>query len=177
MKIIFYLFLTISIISCAETEFPADIDLQQEVSLGESKMYLNGELVNYQPRFLEDIINHQLILVFEEETNQNVINKLGFSALSVAAGNYKLHTERQLFIGAKSSFGQIVGFEFDGWDYEIYKQEEGFLNITEIDTTNLILKGNFKAFFELKNKNGFEDTGLPDKIKFEGIFHENYIRG
>ena len=82
-----------------------------------------------------------------------------------------------LYKGALTSFSQTINLEFEGWQFRLVKEDEGFLNISEIDTTNLTIQGNFKAFFEVTDKNGNGDTKLPERITFQGVFHDKYTRG
>jgi len=173
MKQLLILTLLFSLLSCSENEIQ-DINLPESVELGESQIFLNGTLVDYEPKATEDTVNEQLIITFRFEPDQSILNSLGFSALRVDEGNYSLHETRELYIGARTNFFQTVNSEFDGWEYKLVRAEDGYFNITNIDRENLTIQGKFKAYFELESKNGFEDTGLPEKAKFEGVFHHTY---
>lgn len=170
-----FFIILIFLFGCSETNIP-DIELPEKVNLGETKVYLNGQLEDYKPKFFEDTVNHQLLLTFKFEPDFSVSNSLGFSALPIKSGNYILHEERILFKGAKSSFNQTVESEYDGWQYKLVRPEEGYFDIEELDTINQTIQGKFKAYFEVKEKNGYPNMKLPEKAKFEGVYHEKYIR-
>ena len=130
----------------------------------------------YEPSFVEDTVNNVFTLAFRNSVDQSYLNDLGFSLLPVEVGDYPVHDTRELFLGAKASFSQIVNNEFDGWVYEPVKLDEGYFNITSLNKEDQHLEGKFKAHFELESRNGFQNTGLPKSIKFEGVFHDAYIR-
>jgi hypothetical protein len=177
MKQIIFLYLIIHLIACdKEPKFPADLDLSNSVELGKSEVYLNNILEDYKPRFFEDTVNNQFLITFVFEPDFSVTNALGFGALRVKEGNYILHTDRVLYKGAKTTFSQVINNEFVGWEFELILPNDGYFNIKSLDTVNQTIAGDFKAFFEVSNKNGHGDTKLPEKIKFQGVFNDKYIR-
>jgi hypothetical protein len=157
-------------------DFP-DVKFPDNIQLGESEVYLNGEKVDYTPIIFFDSINNQLQAGFRFKPDFSVSNTLAFDFLPLKNGEYILHEDRVLFKGAKTSFTQIVNSEFDGWEFKLVQADKGTFNITSLDSLNLTIEGYFKAYFEVTNKNGFSDTKLPEKIKFEGKFNETYSEG
>ncbi|MEZ4951031.1 MAG: hypothetical protein R2879_00200 [Saprospiraceae bacterium] len=157
-------------------DYPA-IEFPENIQLGESEVYLNGEKVDYIPILFFDSINNQLQAGFRFMPDFSVTNTLAFDFLPLKTGEYILHEDRILYKGAKTSLSQIVNSEFDGWEFELVQAEKGTFNINALDTINQTIEGYFKAYFEVIDKNGFSDTKLPEKIKFEGMFNENYFRG
>ncbi len=176
MRIIILLVLSVIILySCGDQEIP-DIDILESVELGNTEIYLNGERYEIFTEFFHDTINEQLVFNFRQGDFE-LSNDLGFSFLPVSEGTYIVHTQRELYLGAKTSFRQTVNSEFDGWIYELKNADNGFFEVSVLDEENTVVEGKFKVEFEVDSKNGFEDTGLPEKIKFQGVFHENYIKG
>jgi len=86
-----------------------------------------------------------------------------------------LHTDRILYKGALTNFSQTINSEFEGWQFLLVKEDEGFLNIFEIDSANLTIQGNFKAFFEVTDKKGHGNTKLPERITFSFYHFQNII--
>gem|GEM_PF-1371597 len=178
MKYVLFSLILGCIASCGSGfEYPPDLDLPNNLELGQSEVYLNNSLEEYPPLIFEDTINDQLQAIFRFTPDFSVSNSLSFSFLPVSEGNYILHREAILYKGALTLFTQTVNSESAGWQYEAVMFDEGYFNIIELDTINQTIKGEFKAFFEVTEKNGFRDTKLPEKMKFQGIFHSPYERG
>lgn len=175
--IILSVLLTFSIISCSPDSIEIPItELPESVEIGTSILYLNGEMADYDFRTYHDTVNNQIGFVFMKEfPNQDYTNKLQFVFLPLKNGDYIIHRTRELYLGAFSTFGQSR-YEARGWEYELLDPEDGFFEISSIDKEEQIVQGKFRSRYKLKDKNGFRDTGLPETILFEGIFHENYIR-
>ncbi|MFT6338839.1 MAG: hypothetical protein ACJATI_005618 [Halioglobus sp.] len=178
MKHILIISMIVALMSCnKEPSFVTDLELPEVVDLGKSEVYLNNIIEDYNPRFFEDTVNNQLLLTFVFEPDFSVTNSLGFGALAVNENENILHTDRILYKGAKTTFHQIINGEFDGWQFDLVNPEDGHFNITKLDTVNQTVQGNFKAFFEVSDKNGYDDTKLPERVKFQGVFNDTYIRG
>lgn len=177
MKYLVLIFTIVSVLSCTKDPNFPDVDLPDFVKLGATEVYLNGYLVEYEPSMFVDTVNDQLIVTFRFQPDFSVLNSLGLAALPIKTGNYILHTDRVLYKGAKTHFSQYVYSGNTGWEFELIRIDEGFFNITSLDTVNQIIQGNFNAYFEVIDKNEYNDTKLPEKIKFEGVFHEKYVRG
>lgn len=167
--------LILSLIACSDTDIP-DIELPDSVEFGMTEVYLNGERYTVNTEFFHDTINEQLLFVFRQG-DSSVLNHLGFSFISVSEGRYIVHTKRELYLGAKTSFRQAVDNEFDGWVYRLKNVDQGYFEIFKLDQENTRVEGSFKVEFELDSKNGFKDTGLPENIKFQGVFHADYMPG
>jgi hypothetical protein len=165
---------TTALCACGDQEIP-EIEISNSVELGKSEVYLNGEQYENYTEFFHDTINDQLLFGFRQG-EESLLNSLSFSFLPVSEGEYIVHNTFELYLGAQSYFGQTVNSEFDGWVYKLINAENGFFEISKLDQENMIIEGNFKVEFEIGSKNGYEDTGLPEKVKFQGVFHENYIK-
>lgn len=64
--------------------------------------------------------------------------------------------------------------DLKGYSYELIDEENGFFNIETLDLNNKIISGRFQVNFRRTSKNGNSNLGLPKKIAFQGIFHEQY---
>jgi len=176
--IMFSVFVAFSILNCSPDTIEIPItELPESVEMGTSILYLNGEVVDdYEFRTFHDTVNNHIGFVFtKESTEPSYRNNLQFVFLPLENGNYIIHRTRDLNVGAFSTFRQS-NFEESGWEYELLKPENGFFEISAIDTIEQIVQGKFRSRYKLKDKHGFKDTGLPGMILFEGIFHENYLR-
>ncbi len=151
-------------------------DLPANVNLGESVVFLNGELATgYEPIFMHDTIYKHLNFSFvETKNNGQLLNAFGFGFLSIKEGDYILHTERIQYKGALTSFSQTVSEDLEGYSYELVDAEEGFFKIETLDTINMEVSGRFKAKFRRTSKNGNGDLDMPKRVIFEGVFNEKY---
>ncbi|MEO6758719.1 MAG: hypothetical protein ABIO24_04635, partial [Saprospiraceae bacterium] len=62
-----------------------------------------------------------------------------------------------------------------GYTYEVQDKEEGYFNITALDTLEQTVQGRFKVKFCRTSKNGVkENLEMPKHLLFEGVFHEKY---
>lgn len=155
---------------------PPEAMLPEEVKLGESVVYLNGDIDDYLPDFQYDSTIHVMSYGFEQSRNQGQLaNLFGFGLLPLATGNFKITSENKLFEQARASFHQTVSEDLDGYEYKLVDASEGFFNVEYLDTINMEVKGRFKAKFCRTSKNGNKDLGLPKHIVFQGVFYENYI--
>jgi len=163
-------------ISCDKGELnPPEAVLPDEVALGESEIYLNGELKEgYQHDFKYIEVYQTMNYGFIERPQALLVNIFGFSWLPLEAGDFALHTEPIPFIKAKTSFSQVVDEDLEGYSYELMDADEGFFHVEYLDTVNQEVKGRFKAKFKRTSKNGNGDLGLPKVLLFQGVFHENY---
>ena len=156
------------------TKEPIAIEIPDFVPFEKSEIYLNGELIpNYKPDLkyfqVDSVINYS----FYDSTGIRV-NVLGFAWLPLTIGTFDLHSDRILYIKALTQFSQIVGEDLKGYSYELIDANEGFLNITELDTLTRVVQGNFLAKFKRTSKNGNSDLGLPKYLLFQGVFNEKY---
>lgn len=163
-----------AITSCQKD--PPEVILPEEVELGASVVYLNGEKeATYLALVAYDTINRVMNYGFEESLNQGqLVNSLGFGRLPYSIGEFSLTTENILHTKARTSFHQTVSEDLDGFDYKLIDADEGFFNVEYLDTINLEVKGRFKAKFKRTAKNGF-DGDLPKYLTFQGVFYEKYI--
>lgn len=167
--------LTMLLCSCAKEPTPFK-DLPNEVNLGASVVYLNGNLAsNYKTEFKYIEINKIMSYGFFDSADQ-VTNILGFDWLPLETGNFELHEDRILFIKALTNFNQVISEDLEGYSYKLIDAEDGFFEVSSIDTVQQIVKGRFEAKFKRTSKNGNKDLGLPKILLFQGVFHERYER-
>jgi hypothetical protein len=166
----------LSFLACEKEKNPTTIavDLPDNVEFGKSVVYLNGEITEvYKPDFQLDTIYHLVNYIFIDSTSKaNVITLFGFDWLPINEGNFILHTERELYIGAKTIFSQTVSEDLSGYDYELIDANEGFLNIEYLDTAKMEVKGRFRVKYKRTSKNGNGDLGLPEYLQFDGAFYD-----
>lgn len=169
--------------SCSKEEPLSALDLPVSVELGQSEVYMNRERVNYYFSWSENKAYNYINIAFRDSvwlsypdgTRDQAFNSLGFSLLPILVGEYKLHTERTLYIGAKTSFGQTIKEDMEGYSYKLIDEEDGFFHIEQLDTVEHIVAGRFQACFKRTSRNGnSKDLGLPKQIVMQGVFHERY---
>jgi hypothetical protein len=163
------------LLSCQKESPPTiEVNLPDNVEFGKSVVYLNGEITEiYKPDFQLDTIYHLLNYIFIDSTSRpNVVTLFGFDWLPIDEGDFKLHTQRELYIGAKTIFSQIVNEDLDGYEYELIDADEGFLNIEYLDTAKMEVKGRFRVKYKRESKNGNGDLGLPEYLQFDGAFYD-----
>ncbi len=154
---------------------PPEAVLPDEVALGESIVYLNGEEADYMPYFRYQSTNRVMAYAFVQTKNQGQLeNLLGFSYLPYKTGEFELTTENILFVKANTYFGQTVGEDSDGYEYKLIDEEEGFFHVEEMDTVQLTVKGRFTAKFCRTSRNSNRNLGLPKVLLFQGVFYEPY---
>ncbi len=169
---LFFTFFLVLFLQCQKD--PPAVNLPDDVALGESVIYLNGEIADgYEPDFRRDTIYHLLSFPFVKKEG-NITTVFGFDWLPINEGNFKLHTERILYIKAKTLFSQSIDEDTDGYDYKLIDADEGYFNIENLDTIKMEVKGRFKVKFKRTSKNGNGDLGLPKNLQYEGVFYENY---
>lgn len=163
-----------AITSCQKD--PPEAILPEEVELGASVVYLNGEEeAMYLSIAAYDTINRVMNYGFEESLNQGqLVNSLGFGRLPYSTGEFSLTTENILYTKARTSFDQTVSEDLDGYEYKLIDAGDGFFNLEYLDTVKMEVRGRFKAKFKRTAKNGV-DGGLPKYLTFQGVFYENYI--
>ena len=110
------------------------------------------------------------------DSADQVTNILGFDWLPLETGNFELHEDRILFIKALTNFNQVISEDLEGYSYKLIDAEDGFFEVSSIDTVQQIVKGRFEAKFKRTSKNGNKDLGLPKILLFQGVFHERYER-
>jgi hypothetical protein len=174
-KLLFFSFVllaSLTVVSCKKD--PPEALLPDDVTLGESVVYLNGKEADYVPAFNHDTINFLLNFGFIESKNQGqLVNSFSFSWLPLQEGEYELTTKRVPRVNALTDFSQTVGEDLEGYEYKLMDADDGFFNIEYLDTINMEVKGRFKAKFCRTKKNG-TDGELPKNVVFQGLFYEKY---
>jgi hypothetical protein len=155
------------------------VNLPNQVDLGQSVVYLNGDLFDSEPILYQTKLNKLFYCVFDQKINNDdvgeLINRLGFSLLPLKVGTYNTTTDRAEGVAAFTSFGQSFAEDLTGYNYKLEDPEDGYFTITSIDTMEQIVTGKFRAEFCRTSKNGIkEDLKMPKHLVFEGIFHEKY---
>jgi hypothetical protein len=152
-----------------------EADLPEGVKLGKSVVYLNGCKKDYEPDFIASKVSKYMNFAFVEyHKDKDIENLFGFGLLPIQTGEFELHTEHTLYIGALTSFSQTVDEDLIGYEYELVHPEEGFFNIEALDTVKREVKGRFRAEFRRTTKNGYKNLGLPESLLFQGVFNERY---
>lgn len=157
-----------------------DVDIDDTVALGESLVYLNGEESNLTTPFISystihNIINYAFGNV--EDFLPNEGRSVGFSFASLERKNFFLCKNRDdCEGGVETSFSHIVGSDLRGFTYQLVNKEEGYFEVTQLDTIQRTVQGRFKVQFKRTTKNGNGDIikDLPKRLTFEGVFHEEY---
>lgn len=181
-KILIMKLLLLSLIwlSCETTVL---VELPEEVALGETEVYMNGEAVNYRANiYYFDSIGYLSFVFTEIKDNGLTINTMGFGFLPTDIGRYILHTEYYTYVdgkfifptGALTSFNQAVEEDLPGYEYKLIDEEEGFFEITTLDLVNRTVSGRFKASFKRTSKRGVKGQDLPKKMVWQGVFNEHF---
>ncbi|MDX1911332.1 MAG: hypothetical protein SFV22_07595 [Saprospiraceae bacterium] len=153
-----------------------EVNLPDSVQLGETIMYLNGEVADYKPNFAY-IQVYQLMGCGFEEVAGDIVNSFGFSRLPLETGNFQLQPNQNETVEGKavSGFSQVVDEDIRGYSYQLEESVNGFIHVEYLDTAQQIVKGRFKVAFCRTSKNDWEeDLGLPEHLQFQGVFHEKY---
>ncbi len=155
------------------------VHLPTKVNLGESIVYLNGEVFDSPPDLFQRSSNQLFFATFAQVKDNpevgQLYNSLYFSFLPLRQGDYSLTTRQEYGIAAHPSFSQIFAEDLWGYTYEVRDKEKGYFNITYLDSVEQVVKGQFKVKFHRTSTNGVtEDLQMPEWLFFEGIFHEHY---
>lgn len=149
------------------------VNLPDDIEFGETIVYLNGEITeDYQPDFQLDTVYDLINYVFIDSTKANVFTLIAFDWLPIKEGNFQLHEERIPYIKALTSISQIVDEDLPGYEYQLIDADEGYINIEQLDTAKMEVRGRFRAKFKRTSKNGNDDLGLPENLQFDGVFYD-----
>jgi hypothetical protein len=174
MKKIIYVLILASLmpnLSCQKEP----ILLPTEVELGTTKVYINGEEVDYKSKiWIDSFYNYLSIGFIQDLFPELIISSCGFTWMEVREGTFDLHEEGELFIGAKTAFTQIISEDYSGYEYELINKDEGFLRIDRLDLTKNEISGSFLAEYRRTKRNGYWNTGLPRIILIQGVFNEPF---
>lgn len=163
--------------ACQKEENPPEAVLPDDVALGESEIYMNGQRVNYKP-FIHHLTYAGVVNYAFYDSLGFIVNTLGFSWVAPMAEEFALQEELVMNEAkTRAYFSQTVSEDLKGYSYKLEDPEEGFLLVEAIDTVGLVVKGRFKAKFRRTSKNGNkEDLGLPKVLLMQGVFHEKLGR-
>jgi hypothetical protein len=99
---------------------PTPIELPTIVNFQETRVFLNGDLVNFKPFFIYNSVYKHLNYAFVK-TEPFVNTSISFNWLPSKTGNFGLHTDRIQYIKALTLFSQSVNEDLRGYSYELTK--------------------------------------------------------
>ena len=151
------------------------IELPETVDFEQTEVYLNGDLINYTIEFQYISVYDAMYYSFSEQV-ENQIRGVGFSLVPYQIGDFDLNEDDDpsLGKGAYTSFSHTINEDLEGYTYKLVNEEDGFFEVTRLDTVNHIVEGRFKAEFKRTKKNGNLGLDLEKRLFFEGVFHEEY---
>jgi hypothetical protein len=167
------IYVTALFFSCHKS--PKEVDLPTEVDFGKSKIYLNGELMDYLPIFTHNTIYNKMSYGFKQDkTTELILNVFAFGYYPLKTGDFQL--SKIIDDGDKIStrFIQVINEDLTGYSYKLMNADEGFFNLESLDTINLTAKGRFRVEFCRTSKNGNDDLGLPKVLLYQGVFFDKY---
>lgn len=176
-SVIFYTLaiLVYSMSSCTKSKFPTEVELDYDIELGKSRIYLNGDIEeSYMPDFLYVSFYNTMLFHFNDEPEEWLWNTLSFSGLSGSIGNYNILEDGTVAGPPNTTFTQTYQEDLQGYTYRLINKDDAYFEIFMIDTIKQEVKGSFKAIFERTSKNGHSDLGLPKILLFQGVFYEKY---
>lgn len=166
MKYLGLLFITLACSQCQKNEpIPPD-PTPIQIDTTEAKVYLNGVLMDYNPKFVSyqgtGVLTYDLIQI-----RGIFINILGVSGpVPFTKADW----------GKYLSFGQYKNIDYGNHVYRPIDRDSSIFKVTEIDTITRDIKGVFQAKFKRKAAGIITpDSYLPDTLSFKGVFHTKYI--
>jgi hypothetical protein len=138
------------------------------VDTTEVALWMNGKLVNYEPRFISYRSSKTLSCSLTQSKGQ-FINILGIIVI--------------IYLNETGEFGNFINFaqyrniDYGSQDYEVIDPSTAKFTIHAIDTTTKEVRGALYAKFKRKGRPAIvnQDSYLPDTILFEGRFHTKYV--
>jgi hypothetical protein len=158
-SIFYLLILGFSISNCQKFEPEPFANLPDSVELGKSVVYLNGELVDYQPKI------RQLVPQFEEINIEFIEDNSRYLTHRLVLDTGKTYNHLTFF----QSISDRIPHTYEPIDTSNY------LLITELNRTTRTIQGKFYGTFERTSTGVItNNNNLPIKLLFQGVFHENY---
>lgn len=156
-----------------------NVEVMDTVQIGESVVYLNGEESDYEPIITHASIDNVIHYSFRPTSNllPGESRRVSFSLLPLKIDNFILCESRNdCEGGALIGFNHLIGGDLDGFTYKLVNEEDGYFEVTKLDTLQRTVQGHFKVQFKRSTKNGNGDIvkDLPKRLTFEGVFHEEY---
>lgn len=162
-------------VSCEKSTILPEIEIDHNIQIGESKVYLNGNIeMDYSVTIQYIELYNTLIFSFQEEPEEWLWNTLSFSGINRENGRYSILSSGTIAGPPNTRFKQTYQEDLQGYTYKLIKEDEAYFELIEIDTIKQEVKGSFKAIFERTSKNGHSDLGLPKTLLFQGVFYESY---
>lgn len=158
-------------------EFPIGIELPTTIEFGESQIYRNGELIDYERRIYHKTNTIQQDFSYSFFLKQDIVlwHSFKFNWLPADTGFFKIDKPGVMHEVSSTSFTQVISEDLLGYSYDLMDKEDGFIHITHLDTIDMKVKGTFEVKFKRTSKNGNkEDLGLPKYLYFQGIFYDQY---
>ena len=151
------------------------IELPEIVELEQTEVYLNGEQVNYNTEFRYVSVYDTMYYTFSEIV-ENQVRVFGVSLLPYSTGSFTLSNNSRNLPnkGGYTFFSHTINEDLEGYTYKLVNEEDGFFEVTRLDTVNHIVEGRFKAEFKRTKKNGNLGLDLEKRLFFQGVFHEKY---
>lgn len=176
MRNITFLFIYASLLFISSCQKEPFVELPETIELGETIVFLNGEEFNHTIEF-QYISAYDAMYYSFLESIENQKRGLGFGVVPDTMGNFTLYEggDPVLGKGSYTSFSHTINEDLEGYTYKLVNAENGFLEVTSLDTVAHTVAGRFKAEFKRTKKNGNGNLDLPKRLFFEGVFHENYV--
>jgi len=164
---------------CSTPEYT--VDFPEEISLGTSLVYINGEERNFENsswyfKFMDG--REVLSISFGESIN-------GSEFIHQVAGSifYPQENSDLTIIDYKTAepdfvnvfFSQTYDEDLDGWEYKYCETNEDYFKLDTYDTTNHIISGSAQLRFKRVKKHGAPDgADLEKTLLIEIRFHDYY---
>ncbi len=175
LKFALLLLIAAFISSCEKENNPMEVELPNDISIGEMKIYMNGELKpGFSPIFDYTEIIEDFGFSFIENVRPNQQHAIGFNWMPLKVGRYPIGKPAIFHEIATASFSQTFEEHITGNEYELIESEQGYFEIELIDTLKQEVKGHFKAKFRRDGKNKGKDLDLPKVILMQGMFYMPY---
>lgn len=152
-----------------------EIELPTQINLGDSKIFMNGELKpGFETKIFYTTVVQDIIFSFSEIVSPTLQHSVGFGWMALEEYRYPIGKPPVFHEVASASFSQIIEQDRSGYEYELIEPENGYFHIEMLDTAKQEVKGHFKAKFRRTTKNGNKVLGLPKIILMQGIFYQPY---
>lgn len=160
---------------CSKSEFPVEAEIDSNIGLGESRVYINGNIESGYRSTIQFVeLYNTLLFNFQDEPEEWLWNAISFSGITKSVGNYNIIGTGTIAGPPNTSFTQTFQEDLEGYSYKLINQQDAYFEIESIDTIKQEVKGSFKAIFERTTKNGHSDLRLPKILLFQGVFYEKY---
>lgn len=166
--------------SCQKKDF--ELELPEFVKFGMSEIYLNGELREDFEKFEfvardggEGLISLSIGFTSTLSNGKSFsLAGLSIGGIPTTEGIYELVIEFSHSDNAANAHFSFASGEEPAYEkYEEIFLDEGFVEISNLDTSNGIVEGRFKCNFKRTRKQIIFPTGYPKFLEFHGVFHDS----